>query len=149
MALAVPMLSNNKMLSWSYTDTYPYDGFGLDPVFNVVANSWTPTGYRTSTSYLYFDSYHIVRDTGGIDLLTAAIPLLVQAPVSTSISASVGLSAQTSPSTMTNVLLSLKYQYTGGSTTLYGYYYKTPVKYKWNNNYYYIPASYVRATVGP
>lgn len=149
MALAVPVLSNNKMLSWSYTDTYPYDGFGLDPVFNVVANSWTPTGYRTSTSYLDFDSYDIVRETGGIDLLSASIPLLVQAPVSTSISASVGLSTQTSSFTMTDVLLQLKYQYTDGSTTLNGYYYKTPVKYEWNNNYYYIPASYVRATVGP
>jgi hypothetical protein len=149
MALAVPMLSNNKMLSRSYTDTYPYDGFGLDPVFNVVANSWTPTGYRTSTSYLDFDSYDIVRETGGIDLLSASIPLLVQAPVSTSISASVGLSTQTSSFTMTDVLLQLKYQYTDGSTTLNGYYYKTPVKYEWNNNYYYIPASYVRATVGP
>jgi len=142
MVLAVPMLSNNKMLSWSYTDTYPYDGVGLDPVFNVVANSWTPTGYRTSRSYLDIDSYNIVRETGSIDLLSASIPLLVQAPVSTSISASVGLSTQTSPSTMTDVLLSLKYQYIGGSTTLYGYYYKTPVKYEWNNNYYYIPASY-------
>jgi hypothetical protein len=149
MALAVPMLSNNKMLSWSYTDTYPYDGVGLDPVFNVVANSWAPTGYRTSTSYLDFDSYDIVRETGGIDLLTASIPLLVQAPVSTSISASVGLSTQTSSFTMTDVILYLQTQYTGGSTTLYGYYYKTPVKYKWNNNYYYIPASYVRAMVGP
>ncbi|MCI4408302.1 MAG: hypothetical protein JHC26_04370 [Thermofilum sp.] len=50
---------------------------------------------------------------------------------------------------MTDVLLHQKYQYTDGSTTLYGYYYKTPVEYEWNNNYYYIPASYVRATVGP
>ena len=56
---------------------------------------------------------------------------------------------QTGSFTMTDVLLHQKYQYTDGSTTLYGYYYKTPVKYEWNNNYYYIPASYVRATVGP
>jgi hypothetical protein len=38
---------------------------------------------------------------------------------------------------MTDVLLHQKYQYTDGSTTLYGYYYKTPVEYEWNNNYYY------------
>ncbi len=144
MAIAVPILRNNAMIRWNYNDTNPSDGYGLDPIFNVVARNWKPSNTVTSTSGASYYSYVMVREVNGIDLLSVAIPLLAKVPVSPYIAASVGLSSQPQYLSATDVSILLKDQ---GAGTIYANYYYTPVRYQWGSGSYYIPATYIYVSV--
>ncbi len=147
MAIAAPILRNNAMIRWSYNDTNPSDGYGLDPIFNVVAKNWKSSSTTTSTTGVWYYSYNMVREVNGIDLLAAAIPLLKSVPVSPYIAASVGLSSENQQLTITEVYLSLKSSYVG-SGIIYAKYYYTPIKYQWGGSgNYYIPATYIYASI--
>ncbi|WP_054857440.1 hypothetical protein [Vulcanisaeta sp. JCM 16159] len=132
------------MIRWNYNDTNPSDGYGLDPIFNVVARNWKPSSTATSTSGISYYSYNMVREVNGIDLLAAAIPLLKSVPVSPYIAASIGLSSENQQLTITDVTVMLKNPNTG---TIYANYYYTPIKYQWGSGNYYIPATYIYASI--
>jgi hypothetical protein len=146
LAIAVPVLENNKMKDWTATDTNPTDGKGLDPIFNLVARNWAPVGNTTSQTGIDFYSYEMVRQVAGIDLLSLAIPILVEGvPITLPLTASVGLSQQNQLFTATDAHVTLKSVYFDKSY-IYANFYRSPVRYEWDNNYYYIPASYIKAT---
>jgi len=147
LAIAVPVLENNKMREWAEVDTDPTDGKGLDPIFNLVASNWAPVGNTTSQAGAHFYSYEMVRQVSGIDLLSLAIPIPVKGvPISLPLAASVGLSQQNQLFTAVDAHVMLKSVYRN-RTWIYANFYRTPVRYEWDNKYYYIPASYINATV--
>jgi hypothetical protein len=105
LAIAVPVLENNKMREWTEVDTVPTDGKGLDPIFNLVARNWAPAGNTTSQAGVDFYSYVMVRQVAGTDLLSLAIPILVEgAPITLPLTASVGLSQQNQLFTATDAM---------------------------------------------
>lgn len=136
MVLAVPVLKNNAMIRWNYNDTNSSSTSYLGQIFSIVMNHWNPSSTQTSTYGIFYTSYDVVREVYGIDLLSVAISLLKEVPVSPTVAAS-----------LVAIDIELNRAYTGSTSTIYANYYYTPVRYEWNGNYYYIPAMYVYARV--
>jgi hypothetical protein len=137
LAIAVPVLKNNKMKEWTEVDTNPTDGKGLDPIFNLVARNWAPVGNTTSQAGVDFYLYVVP----GINLLSLAIPIPgegapISLPLATSVRGFVAIDAH----------VMLKSVYCDRSY-IYANFYRSPDRYEWDNNYYYIPASYINATI--
>ena len=149
-ALARPVIEDNRLVPWYGVDDNPFDGSGfLEKVFDKVALYWNWSTTRVSTGAVYFDYIGITKETDTIPLFALSIPVSAilapeTLPLDLALAASVGITKSD-----TSYMLASCYIDTAPPTeySIWANYLYVPTKFLYNDHPYAMDSLYVDAWI--